>query len=67
EAYLPFSSGARICPGAGFALTEAVLILALLIRRFRFFPVDSSLPVPVAHLTLRSKYGVHLGAEVREL
>jgi unspecific monooxygenase len=34
-AYLPFGAGPRICVGAQFALTEAVLVLARLLRRFR--------------------------------
>jgi unspecific monooxygenase len=35
HAYLPFGAGPRICVGAHFALTEAVLVLARLLRRFR--------------------------------
>ena len=34
-AYLPFGAGPRICVGAQFALTEAVLVLARLMQRFR--------------------------------
>jgi cytochrome P450 len=34
-AYLPFGAGPRICVGTQFALTEAVLVLARLLRRFR--------------------------------
>ena len=33
--YLPFGAGPRICIGAQFALTEAVLVLARLLRAFR--------------------------------
>ena len=34
-AYLPFGAGPRVCVGAQFALTEAVLVLARLLRGFR--------------------------------
>ncbi|HTZ70004.1 MAG TPA: cytochrome P450 [Acetobacteraceae bacterium] len=34
-AYLPFGAGPRICVGMNFALTEAVLVLARLLRGFR--------------------------------
>ena len=33
--YMPFGAGPRICVGAQFALTEGVLVLASLLRRFR--------------------------------
>lgn len=33
--YLPFGAGPRVCVGAQFALTEAVLVLARLFQRFR--------------------------------
>lgn len=63
EAWLPFSSGARVCPGAGFAMAEAAVLLASLMARYRFEVMDS--PVPVAHLTVRSESGIRLHAVVR--
>lgn len=60
EAYMPFSAGARVCPGAGFAMIEGPLILAMLLRRLRFAPVADRLPRPVAHLTVRAAEGIYL-------
>ena len=59
-AYLPFSKGPRVCTGAGFAMIEGVLLLALLVRAYRFEPVPGPPPVPVAHLTVRSEAGINL-------
>ncbi|NNU81939.1 cytochrome P450 [Halovulum dunhuangense] len=60
EAYMPFSSGPRVCTGAGFAMIEGVILLALLLRAFRFAPVEGRVPVPVHHLTVRAKDGIWL-------
>lgn len=59
-AYMPFSSGPRVCTGAGFAMVEGPLLLALLARAFRFERVEGRDPVPVAHLTVRAKEGILL-------
>lgn len=60
EAYIPFSAGPRVCPGAGFAMVEGVLILSMILRHFRVTPVAGRTPVPAAHLTVRSKNGIWL-------
>lgn len=60
DAYLPFSSGPRVCTGAGFAMIEGVLLLAMLVRAFRFEIVPDQTPEPVAHLTVRAKNGILL-------
>jgi cytochrome P450 len=59
-AYLPFSAGPRVCLGASFAMQEGILILAYLAQHFRFEPVESHTPRPIARLTLRSENGVRL-------
>jgi cytochrome P450 len=64
-AYLPFSAGPRVCPGAGFAMIEGVLMLAALVGRFRFAPGPGALPVPVAHLTVRAREGITLDVRGR--
>ncbi|SHE68237.1 Cytochrome P450 [Ruegeria intermedia] len=59
-AFIPFSAGPRVCTGAGFAMVEGPLILSTLLRRYRFEPVEGRTPVPVAHLTVRSRHGIWL-------
>jgi cytochrome P450 len=49
-AYLPFGAGPRVCVGAQFALTEATLVLAAIIRAFDV-SLDEAAPLPVAIVT----------------
>lgn len=50
-AYLPFGAGPRVCVGAQFALTEAMLVLAAFIQAFEV-ALDGPRPVlPVAVVT----------------
>ncbi|MEM1163309.1 MAG: cytochrome P450, partial [Pseudomonadota bacterium] len=65
EAWIPFSTGPRVCTGAGFAMQEGVLLLGLLAARFRFSPVEGRVPEPMAHLTVRSRNGIWLKIEKR--
>lgn len=66
DAYMPFSAGPRVCTGAGFAMVEGVLMLALVLRDFEITPVTGKAPVPEAHLTVRSRDGIHLKIARRE-
>ncbi len=50
-AYLPFGMGPRVCIGAQFALTEATLVLAAMIRAFHIERADTQPVVPVAIVT----------------
>lgn len=59
-AFLPFGGGPRVCIGASFATIEAAVILAVLIRAFRFLPVAGHKPKPVARVTLRPAGGMPL-------
>ncbi|MEI6641530.1 MAG: cytochrome P450 [Novosphingobium sp.] len=52
-AYIPFGQGPRVCAGAAFALTEAVLLIARLFRRFDFHVEQAGAVRPAARLTTR--------------
>ncbi|MGB5862883.1 MAG: cytochrome P450 [Sulfitobacter sp.] len=63
-AFIPFSAGARVCPGAGFAMIEGPLILSRILRDYRVGA--GPVPVPVAHLTVRAENGIKLKITRRE-
>jgi cytochrome P450 len=50
-AYLPFGVGPRVCVGAQFALSEAALVLAMLIRHFKVTLATDAPVMPVAVIT----------------
>ncbi len=59
-AYLPFGAGPRICIGMGFAMMEMVVLLATLVRAFRFKTTPGHRIVLTTSLTLRAKNGLPL-------
>ncbi len=63
DAFLPFSSGPRVCPGAGFAMIEGVVLIASLLQHFRISVVPEKEPRPAAHLTVRTTTGIQLRFE----
>jgi len=64
--YLPFGFGPRICIGASFAMTEAVLILASLARRFRLRLVPGHRVEPLAQFTLKARHGMWMTVAPRD-
>jgi len=65
-AYFPFGGGPRQCIGNTFALMEATLILATIVRKFRLRLVANHPVVPLASITLRPRHGVRVVLEARQ-
>jgi cytochrome P450 len=54
-AYIPFGAGPRVCVGAAFAQTEALLIIARIARRYDLLPLDPGSVEPASRLTTRPR------------
>ncbi|MFO1137188.1 MAG: cytochrome P450 [Rhodoblastus sp.] len=65
-AYIPFGAGPRVCIGMGFALQEAVIVLAHLTRAFRFDLAPGHVVRPVQRITLRPQGGMPMQATPRQ-
>ena len=55
-AYIPFGSGPRICLGVSFALSEAHIVMAQLLSRYRISLPDAHPVLPVGHVTIEPSY-----------
>jgi cytochrome P450 len=64
-AYIPFGGGERRCIGERFAWMEAVIVLACLLRNWRFTVVDEGTPAMAAKLTLHPRGAMRLYAVKR--
>ncbi|NGO70021.1 cytochrome P450 [Streptomyces boncukensis] len=51
-AYVPFGLGPRSCEGAALAMVEAELVLAVLLKRFRFRPAPGHEVTPIERFVL---------------
>ena len=57
-AYLPFGAGPHVCIGQSFALQQAMIILAMVLRVYRLDLVAGHRVMPVQRLTIRPKDGM---------
>jgi len=64
-AYIPFGAGPRICIGAAFAMTEAILMLATIAQRYRLQLKPGHPVEPQGLITLRPRYGLQMRLERR--
>ena len=64
-AYIPFGAGPRICIGAAFAMTEAILILATVAQRYRLHLKPGHPVEPQGLITVRPRYGLPMILERR--
>jgi cytochrome P450 len=64
-AYLPFGAGPRVCIGASFALQEAVLVLASVVRAARFELAPGHEVMPIHRVTLRPGGGLPMRLSLR--
>lgn len=64
-AYIPFSAGPRVCIGAAFAIQEAMIALASILRVAEVEPLTTVEPRPVHQITLRSREPMRLRLRAR--
>ncbi|HBK1819875.1 TPA: cytochrome P450 [Campylobacter jejuni] len=67
DAYLPFGLGERICIGQGFAMQEAILILANILKTYKLELEEGFVPDVVGRLTVRSANGMRIKFSKRKL
>lgn len=66
-AYLPFGAGARICIGAAFAESEALVIMAMMLRKLTITPALRETPAGRMEITMRPRRPLLMFVSPREL
>jgi cytochrome P450 len=64
-AYFPFGGGPRQCIGNGFAMMEAILIVATIAQRFRLSLVPGQRITPAPYVTVRPEPGIRVRLDRR--
>ncbi|WP_438489387.1 cytochrome P450 [Streptomyces sp. S186] len=66
-AHIPFGFGPRGCEGAGLAMVEAELVLAVLLKRFRFRPAPGHQVTPIERFVLWAADDIRMNVSRRTL
>jgi cytochrome P450 len=66
-AYIPFSTGPRVCIGNSFAMMEARLLLATIVQRWTLELAPGQVVTPEALITLRPQGGLPMTAHARRV
>lgn len=64
-AFLPFGLGPRVCIGQRFALQEAAILIALMLRSYRFDYTGTEAPWPVMRVTTQAENGIPMKVSKR--
>ena len=64
--YLPFGAGKRSCVGAGFAMIEAQVILATILRSFGWSVIERDMVKPEPIMTLQTSVPVMLSLDFKD-
>jgi cytochrome P450 len=64
-AYLPFGAGPRICIGATFAIQEACIVVAAIMRHFTLEMAPGHIAWPTLKVTLRPRNGLPMVVQRR--
>jgi cytochrome P450 len=65
-AYIPFGAGPRVCIGMAFATQEGIILLANVLRAFRFELVEGQVVMPQQRVTLRPRDGMKMHVRRRD-
>lgn len=64
--YMPFGFGPRTCIGMNFAMIEAIVLLAEMIRSAEFTCSEHLAPEPLSRVTLRPRHGMPIAVRILE-
>ena len=63
--YMPFGGGKRLCIGSHFALTEAIIIVSMILQRFEWTYDENNKVSPFIGLAaMRPRYGIKVDAKL---